>query len=220
MPNVYGFDITNSSLSSEDGYAAASRKTCLEIESLGPAYIAMTCGFWYEWSLAIGEQWFGFDIKKRTVTFFDDGTTKINTSTWAQCGRALAKLLSLPESGASPSVAQWKNKPFRISSFRVSQRDMLDSLNRVIGTSDKDWTITHESSAKRVEDGKAELQKGMMTGFAKSMYSRIFFPNGDGDYESSAGLDNKVVGLPKEELDEATKRTVEMVESGWNPFAQ
>jgi len=28
-----------------------------------------------------------------------------------------------------------------------------------------------------------------------------------------------VLGLKREDLDECTKRTVEMVESGWNPFA-
>ena len=31
---------------------------------------------------------------------------------------------------------------------------------------------------------------------------------------------NDALGLPHEDLDEATKRTVEMVESGWKPFAE
>jgi hypothetical protein len=56
-------------------------------------------------------------------------------------------------------------------------------------------------------------------GFAKAMYTRIFFPNGGGDFESSRGLANSAIGLPEDSLDEATKRVVEMVESGWNPFA-
>ncbi len=51
------------------------------------------------------------------------------------------------------------------------------------------------------------------------MYARVFYPNGDGDFESSRGLANEVLGLPKEELDEATKGAVEMVESGWSPYA-
>lgn len=51
------------------------------------------------------------------------------------------------------------------------------------------------------------------------MYSRVFYPNGDGDYEFSRGLSNSLIGLPKEDLDEGTKRAVEMVESGWSPFA-
>ena len=219
MPNLYGSDPTNKSLAKENPIGATYLQICDELESLGTPYIAMTCGFWYEWSLALGEPWFGFDIKDRKVTFFDDGNTRINVSTWRQCGRALAALLSLPESGATPAISQWKNKPLYIASFRVSQRDMLDSLHRVIGTTDKDWDITYEPTAQRYKNGMDEMQKGIMTGFVKAMYSRNFFPNGDGDYESSRGLANDLIGLPKENLDEATKRAVEMVESGWNPFA-
>lgn len=221
MPNAYGTDFQNKSLREESLATAGAFRNCAEVESLGASsYVAMVCGMWYEWSLACGEPWFGFDIKKRNVTFFDDGKTRINVSTWRQCGRALAALLSLPESGTSPAVSQWKNKPLYIASFRVSQRDMLDSIHRVTGTTDKDWEIRYESTAQRYRDGKEELQKGSVIGFAKSLYARIFFPNGDGDFESSRGLANDLLGLPKEDLDEATKRTVDMVESGWEaPFA-
>ena len=220
MPNAYGSDIQNESLRNEDLYGAGSLDKCLAIEKLGASYIAMCCGFWYEWSLALGEQWFGFDIKNKKVTFFDQGLTKVNVSTWRQCGRALAALLSLPDSGASPAISSWKNKPLYLASFRVSQRDMLDSLNRVLKTTDKDWEISHEPTAQRYSNGLEEMQKGQMTGFAKAMYSRVFYPNGDGDFESSRGLANDKLGLPKEDLDEATKRTVDMLESGWNPFAE
>ena len=219
MPNGYGSDILDKSLSEENLVSVHVIERCKEIESLGASYITMVCGFWYEWSLALGELAFGFDIKKRKVTFFDDGKTLTNISTWKQCGRALAALLSLPISGASPAVSQWKNKPLYIDSFRISQQDMLNSLHRVIGTTDKDWDITYESSAQRYKDGLAEMQKGDRMGFAKALYSRTMYPNGGGDYQSSRGLANELLGLPKDDLDEATKRAVEMVESGWNPFA-
>ena len=219
MPNMYGFDVENKSFAEENLTGANYIKYITELESLGASYIAMVCGFWYEWSLSLGEPWFGFDIKERKVTFFDDGNTQINVSTWQQCGRALAALLSLPESGPSPAISQWKDKCLYIASFKLSQRDMLDSLHRVIGTTDKDWTITYEPTAQRYKNGITEMQKGNMTGFAKALYSRSFYPNGDGDYESSKGLANDLIRLPKEDLDEATKRAVEMVESGWNPFA-
>jgi len=219
MPNVYGHDFLNEPFGKENLTGDISIKTCAEIESLGASYFAMVCGFWYEWSLALGERYFGFDIKNRTVTFFDDGKTAINVTTWRQCGRALAALLSFPESGTSPSISEWKNKPFYFSSFRVSQRDMLDSIHRVTGTTDKDWKITYEPTSQRYKDALAEMQTDRMKGFVKAMYTRVFYPNGDGDYESSRGLANDVLGLPKEDLDECTKRAVEMVESGWNPFA-
>jgi len=218
MPNVYGSDIRNKKLGEEDLYGAGALQRCLEIESLGSSYTAMTCGFWYEWSLALGEQWFGFDIKNRKVTFFDDGKTRVNTSTWIQCGRVLGALLSLPEGGAPPALSDWKNEPLYLTSFTVSQRDMLDSIHRVKGTSDKDWEIKYEPTAERYQTGLAEMKNGIRTGFAKAMYTRAFFPNGDGNYGSHKRLANELFGLPKEDFDEATKRAVDMVESGWNPF--
>ena len=220
MPNIYGFDIFNKKLA-EDTLYGSSLKKYSEVESLGvSSYIVMCCGFWYEWSLALPQPWFGFDIKARKVTFYDDGTTRISTSTWDQCGRALAGLLSLREipddaNDKSPTVSQWKNKPLYISSFLVSQRDMLDSLNRVLGTTDKDWEIDYEPTAERYKNGLAEMQKGQMLGLAKAMYSRVFYPNGDGDFETSKGLDNDLIGLPKDDLDEATKRAVQMNEDGF-----
>jgi len=224
MPNVYGYDILNKTLCEENLYGTRSIQLCHEVESLGVAYIAMVCGFWYEWSLGLGQSWFGFDIKNKKLTFYDDGKTRISVSTWIQCGRALAGLLSLKElpddeNDNSPTVSQWKNKPLYIASFKVSQRDMLDSIHRLIGTEDKDWEIEYETTADRYKNGIEEMKKGIMTGFAKALYARVFFPNGDGDFESSRGLVNSLLGLPKEDLDEATKRTLEMVQSGWNPFA-
>ena len=208
----------NENFRSDPLWGAAVTERFTEIESLGGTFIAMVCGFWYEWSLALGEPWFGFDFKEKKVVFFDDGKTRINVSTWRQCGRALAALLSLPESGTSPSVADWKNNFFYLSSFRVSQRDMLDSIHRVTGSTDKDWEITYEPSAERYKKGIETMQKGDRRGFARALYSHTFFPNGGGDYESNHELVNDLLGLPKEELDEATKTALDMVESAWNPF--
>lgn len=158
----------------------------------------------------LGEQWFGFDIKNKKVTFLDDGNTRIDTSTWTQCGEALAALLSLPEGSASPSLSDWKNKALYVKSFTVSQRDMLDSIHRVPGSSDEDWTISNESSKERYQDGLKEMQDGVWTGFVKVMYTRNFYPEQDGGKEFA----NEKLALTQEDLDEATKRAVDMVESG------
>jgi len=47
------------------------------------SYIALSTGFWYEWSLAIPAA-YGLDFANRSMTFFDEGETKILTSTWPQ----------------------------------------------------------------------------------------------------------------------------------------
>lgn len=58
------------------------------------------------------------------------------------------------------------------------------------------------------------MQAGDRLGFAKAMYSKIFFPGEGGDYETGYELDNAKLSLQKEDLDEATRRAVELVKNG------
>ncbi len=52
------------------------------IEEIGKSsYVAVVTGFWYEYSLAMPPN-YGFDFVNRAVTLFDEGETKISTSTW------------------------------------------------------------------------------------------------------------------------------------------
>ncbi|KAF1818253.1 NAD(P)-binding protein [Dissoconium aciculare CBS 342.82] len=168
------------------------------------AYISVTTGFWYEWSVPIPSA-FGFDIDNRTATLFDEGETPISVSTWPQIGRAVAALLSLP----SDKLEAYRNKQVYINSFTITQKEMLASLQRVTGTSESDWTIIKQSVTERYSQGQVELGKGDRVGFVKMMYSRIFFPDGNGNFEKRRGLANAALGLPKEDLDEATKRATD-----------
>ncbi|CAO2647573.1 Nn.00g084950.m01.CDS01 [Neocucurbitaria sp. VM-36] len=220
MPNYYSFGLgSRGGALSTDPLLGSFERFINDVKKHEELhYVALCCGFWYEFSLGMGEPWYGFDIKKRSVTFYDEGTRKINTSTWEQCGRAVAALLALPvpkQDDGKLAVQDWKDQGLYVSSFLVSQRDMLDSLNRVLGTTDEDWSIMSEKTGERYKKGVEEFQSGNMLGFAKAMYARLFFESGEGDYETGYELDNAKLGLPKEDFDEATKRAVEMVEGGF-----
>ena len=221
MPNVYGMDIENETLMKESVYGPTSVKCVGDVKNSGANYVVMACSFWYEWSLSGGHgdvlDFYGIAIASRKAVFFDDGTQKINTSTLVQCGRALAALLNLPltkESPDQPALEDWKNKPLYVSSFRVSQRDMLDSVHRALGTTDKDWTIDYEPAEKRVAEGLEGMKKGDFAGFARAMYTRVFYKNGDGDFGTKRRLANDILGLPKEDFDEVTKWVVDKIEKG------
>lgn len=182
-----------------------------DVKSAGANYIILACGFWYEWSVVAGTDKYGFDVQEKKAVLFDDGTQKINTSTLTQCGRAVAALLNLPvtKEDSSPALEDWKDNALYVSSFLVSQRDMLDSIHRAMGDSDSDWTMTSEAAEERTNNAVGELQKGKFVGFVVAMYTRNFYKNGDGNYEATQGLDNDKLGLPKEDLDEITKWAVE-----------
>lgn len=171
-----------------------------------------------------GPDRFGFDFTKHSVTFYDGGDVPINTSTWPQCGRAIAKLLSLKElpedkNDQSPTLSQFRNRSVYMSSFRLTQREMFKSVKRVTKTTDADWTITQDSIAERFKEGQKGIKVHNWKVFTKMLYSRMFFANGDRDYESRRGLDNELLGLPVEDLDEATAEGIRMGENNEVPFS-
>ncbi|KAK4954921.1 hypothetical protein LTR10_007113 [Elasticomyces elasticus] len=213
MPNEYGGSWSSSEQMGKDDLLGpgilAIRKY---IEEKGVNWVSCVCGFWYEFSLSGAEIRYGFDFKKRSLTIFDDGKVKHTVSTWPQVGRAVAKFLALPVSGSSQCLEDWKNKQLCISSFTLSQHDMFDSVLRVTKTKESDWTITHEDTQKRLKRGQEMMKQGNFAGFGIALYVSVFFPDGRGD--NTALNQNDKLGLPKEDLDEATKVAVEYVESG------
>lgn len=191
-----------------------------DVEEQGvSSWICVHCSFWYDFSLYMGERTYGFTLPDKKVTFFDDGEKKIGTTTTRQVGRAVAKLFSLKElpedeNDQDLTVSRWKNKPLLVGSFNVSQRDMLDSVHRVMGTTDEDWTITKETSVERRERGLKLMATEPRNGFVLALYASIFLPDevswfGKATFDVEE-VDNELLGLPKEDLDEATKRAVDI----------
>ncbi|KAF2637337.1 NAD(P)-binding protein [Massarina eburnea CBS 473.64] len=214
LPNWFGHDPNNKTLCDDTLLSGMNDPIRAEVESLGVS--SYPCGG--------GPNRFGFDFPKRSLVLFDGGKVAINTSTWAQCGRAVASLLSLKEfpedeSDKSPTLSQFRNRAVYIASFRLSQLDMFESVKRVTGTTDTDWTITHDSAEQRWKDSNALVLKGDFGAFTKMLYSRTWFFDGGGDYESTRGLGNKILGLPVDDLDECTAVGIGMGESGEVPFS-
>ncbi|KAF2647433.1 NAD(P)-binding protein [Lophiostoma macrostomum CBS 122681] len=224
MPNGYGSDPDNKKYISENFVGRGLEAGIKAVEDTGSAsWVVMVCQHWYEYSLTVADWAYGFDYKAKKVTFYDDGEYPIVTTTWQQCGRAAAALVSLPvlpedDTDNSLTLSRWRNRPLYVSSFKVSQRDMLNGVNRVMGTTDNDWSIEYEPSKDRYERGKKALAMGDRTGFGTAMYARGHFPNGDTDVGDK--LDNDRLGLPKENFDEATERAVGLWRAGYNAFGR
>ncbi|KAH8666472.1 CipA protein [Xylariales sp. PMI_506] len=215
IPNEWGNEKENQSVAEETMLAAPSAAARARIEERGvSSWIGVICNFWYEFSLGGGVNHYGFDFANRSAVFYGDGTVRVNTTTWPQVGRAVANLLALktvPEGpdDKSPTLSGFRNKFVYISSFTVSQQDMLDSVLRVTGAKAEDWTVTHEDPHERWADAKKMFAEGNRLGFLRAMYTRIFYPDGSGAYERTHGLDNEVLGLPQEDLDTFTKIAIE-----------
>lgn len=79
LPNNWGIDLADEQLGVD---VKLDRRPVLRlVEELGvSAWVSVTTGFWYEYSLGYGSETFGMDWKGRTWTFFDGGETRMNTS--------------------------------------------------------------------------------------------------------------------------------------------
>lgn len=215
MPNEWSPDTANEDLCRNVamfGEKVAVRDYIVEKGRGKTSYIAMSTGFWYEWMLAMPAA-YGFDFEKKTVIFFDDGETIINHSTLPQIGRAVAALLSLPveASGArdsKKSLVEYANKQVYISSFAASQKGMFASVLRVTGTREEDWQVNCEPAKERYEQGLEAMKGGDRMGFARAMATRVFFKDDSGYFEKTKGTLNELLGLPKEDLDDATRAAV------------
>ncbi|KAJ8110578.1 hypothetical protein OPT61_g6619 [Boeremia exigua] len=221
LPNEFGMHSTDEAMRDTIGL---SKKEDIElIESLGiSSWVGISCGFWYEHSLSNGEL-YGIDINKRKVTFFDDGTQKLNTSTWLQVGRAVAALLSLPvvaskDQSTQLTLSTYRNRMVYVSSFAVSQRDMFESVKRVTGTTDGDWAIASEPAKQRYKDACDSLKSGDRVAFGRKLYTRYFYEDA-GLFEKLHGLDNERLGLPRENFDTFTREAVKLAQCGyWDKY--
>ncbi|KAF5694511.1 oxidoreductase like [Fusarium denticulatum] len=207
IPNIYAANVVIENQGAVDDFFPAAPPINLlkEIERVGvTSWILLVGGVWFDYSLPSGDSFMGFDIDNRRATLFDDGEAKINTSTLAQFGRAAAAIASLKEfpdneDDKSPSIAQFRNKPVYLSSFYVSQKDILKGIQRVTSTTEEDWEIKFESSADRIENGKAMGRSGNIMGLVQAYYSFILSPEGQ-KLKTQDKLHNEILGLPDEDM--------------------
>ncbi|KAK9319314.1 hypothetical protein V1517DRAFT_369878 [Lipomyces orientalis] len=201
LPNEFGGDPLNTEFGNDIFLGPEKTKYRDYIEQLGKSsWIAIACGFCY-----------GFDFENRAITLMDNGTVKFNTTTWPQVDRAVASLLSMKifpdnEDDTRPCLVNFKNKCVYISSFLIGQKDMLDPVLRVTGTSLSDWKVTHTTAKERFQSGREELRKGNRAGFARLLYARHVFPESNGNFEATKCIHNDILGLPKEDFDEFTRK--------------
>lgn len=221
LPNEWGFNSSDMDLV-RDIYIPGGQQYQIHklIEELGvSSWIAISCGFWYEFSLSSGPLGYGFDIPKRTVILYDDGRARLSTSTLEQAGRATASVLSMKilpndKNDKEPNITDtFKNGHVFVESFLLSQRDMLAEVLKATGTSESDWTIQHEPSKERYEDGFRQWKAGDIFGARKLLYARLFYPDEPGNFSKTSPLANNTLGLPKDDLGERTRKAVQEAEA-------
>ena len=142
--------------------------------------------------------------QNRTATLYDRGLTPFNTTTLPTAALAVSRLLSLP----SETLDKFGNRFVYVSSFRISQRDILSSVQRVTSTTDEDWKIEYADTQAWMDEGREKMSKGDFSGAVSLVYGNVLREGNGGDYEMTRGMSNATLGLEEEKLDEVVQRTL------------
>lgn len=201
LPIEFGSDM-ESKLADEFPLISKKKAPRKLIEDLGvSSWIAVNTNPWLEFCLANGL--LGFNLKERTAQLVNGGNTKFNTSSLPRVGAAVAGLLSLPDA----DLAQYKNRPFYVTSFHVTQRELFDSILRATKTTEKDWTVKTPTRESIYKDNAEGLKNNDPAAFY-AVFLELHLREGyGGDFNHKVDLGK--FDLEKEDLDEIIRKTVE-----------
>lgn len=220
IPNEYAGDGLNEEMMSAAPAFAPKLQSRKYVEELsktheGLKWIGVATNPFFEPFLVGSAKVFGIDTANHIATIYPDASA-FNTSTMDRIGLTVAKLLSLPitdSSNSRASLQHYANNFLYVSSYCVTQTQLLQAIQRAKGESDADWKVRKDQTvAQRIMESEAGMKEGnMQAGFALVVYRYIGEGLG-GNYQDKAEADRKVLGLPEEEesFEAAVKRALKV----------
>lgn len=155
------------------------------------SWSALIPGAFFDWAMKIGL--FGFDIDSKTATLIDGGTAIFTASTLPTIARATLAMLDHAD--------ETKNQYVYISSFHISQQDILDVVEKVDG---QKWIVKHITSEELIAQGKRRLAKGDNMGATDLVGGGALGKQALGD-SRPWGLWDEKLGLEKEDLEQSVQ---------------
>lgn len=167
-----------------------------EKESTGLTWTAVHTGQFFDWGIESG--WLDYHLEEKRVTIYDSGDKKWSTSNLGTASAAVAKVLLKPE--------ETKNKPLYVASFTVSQRQVLEALEKATGAT---WKVENISSADALKRAAELDDKDYSDGLKLLILMLLYADDADrGANFEKFGLANDLLGLPQEDLMEVISRIV------------
>lgn len=143
----------------------------------------------------------GFDIKNKKAFIYDNGTNIFDTTNLVTVGKAVSKILSVPE--------RYHNQYVYISEYSISQQDIFAALQQATGTTVSDWAIEHRTAKSLRQVGYEKIAKQDFAGVLDLIFAALFQTGNGSDFSSIRTLENGALGLEQGDLVSVTKRVVE-----------
>ncbi|KAJ5702493.1 isoflavone reductase family protein [Penicillium malachiteum] len=165
-------------------------------ESTGLTWTAIHTGQFFDWGIEIG--WLDYHLEEKLVTIYDSGDKKWSTTNIGTAAVAVAGVLLNPE--------KTENKVLFVASFTVSQRQVLEALEKETGTA---WKVDTMSSADALKRAAELDDKDYSDGLKLLVLMLLYADDADrGANFEKFGLSNELLGLPQESLTDVIGRIV------------
>ncbi|CAH0056126.1 unnamed protein product, partial [Clonostachys solani] len=154
---------------------------------------------WLKWSAL--HEFLGMHVKEKRFVFWDDGEGWFSTTTEENTALGLVNSLT-------KRWEETKNRVVYLSDFAITQKQLLEALERVGG---EKYTTETINSAQLIKEKQAAAAAGngaavydlIETGFVTGKFG--------GHLEKKEEIMNAALGLPPHTLDEVVKATLDAV---------
>ncbi|KAK6362786.1 hypothetical protein TWF730_000241 [Orbilia blumenaviensis] len=146
-------------------------------------YSGVICGAFLEMTLLDAEM--GFDFETRTVEIYDSGEKKIEVSKMKDVARATVEICFQP--------GKWRGELVYVSSFTVSQRDILVALDKV--DEKGPWKVVERTTEWLKNKGDKRVGEGDMMGLVDEIWAMTFRDGVGEAFSKTRRLVNEELGI-------------------------
>ncbi|MCJ1466368.1 hypothetical protein MMC07_004987 [Pseudocyphellaria aurata] len=166
-------------------------------EGTGLSWTGIITGGFFDWGLK--SKFIGYDLEAHKAVIYDDGNNPVLATLLSTIGTAVGSTLKNPSLTA--------NKFIFINDFRVSQNEILASLEKATGG--EKWEIERRTTAEAKSSGFEKLSKGDFSGVQDLILASIYGGGDEFDYSLHNESANGPLGLDKpESLDVIVEKVV------------
>ncbi|KAM0396944.1 hypothetical protein ACHAQC_004469 [Fusarium culmorum] len=124
------------------------------ISELGVAsWISVTVGPFLDMNMKSG-LW-RIDVENRKATIWDGNVGRVSASGLTHTGQAIAAVLTLPEE----ALSQYKNEAFYAPAFHFTQQELLEAVQRAMGTMEEGWSVEYQDIHDALKDLEAKIEQ-------------------------------------------------------------
>lgn len=151
-------------------------------------WTGFACGTWLKWDIA--HEFLGVHVAERRFVFWDDGEGLFSCTTEENTAAGVVQALKNPDAT--------RNRDVFLSDFSISQKQLLESLERIHGVKYATETVDSKAYIK-------ERQAAEAAGDKIAVYNLVEVAIATGQYgihfEKEGEVWNERLGLPKQTLD-------------------